>query len=116
MRVVDCDLCGRSEPTLVPVRVRVPAYSDPYPEGMWRGLCRRCLECAHEAYTSKEKDFVKGRCDLSFVRGDVVEFSISVPSFSQGTITELRHLSLRVLEECSDTYELDQKGELPPYE
>ncbi len=114
--MVDCDLCGRSEPTLVPVRVRVPAYSNPYPEGMWRGLCKSCLECAHEAYTGKEKKVLKGRCDLSFVRGDVVAFSISLPSFTRGTITEPRHLSLRVLEECSATYELDQKGELPPYE
>lgn len=114
--MVDCDLCGRSEPTLVPVRVRVPAYKAAYPVGMWRGLCKSCLECTHEAFRSKEKVVVQGRCDLSFVRGDVVELSVFIPSFTHGMITEPRHLSMRVLEECSKTYELDKEGKLPPYE
>lgn len=114
--MADCDLCGRSEPTLVPVRVRVRRYRDPYPEGMWRGLCKSCLECAHEAFKSKEKKVVRGRCALSLVRGDVVEFDVRIPSFTGGVRMEPRHLTPKVLESCSITYERDKSGELPPYE
>jgi len=112
--MADCDICGRSEPTLIPVRVKVPTYSYVYPEGMWRGLCERCLELCAEA-EKKDKKIVKGKCKLSLVKGDVVEVPIEVPSFSKGVRIEKVYLTPEVLKKCAEVYERYIKGDLPPF-
>jgi|Deesub1362A_J573_1020465.scaffolds.fasta_scaffold00039_189 hypothetical protein len=113
--MADCDLCGRSEPTLIPVRVKVPTYSYVYPEGMWRNLCERCLELCAETERRMDKKIVEGKCNLSLVEGDVVEVEIEIPSFSKGVRREKMYIAPDVLKECARVYDRYKKGTLPPF-
>ncbi len=58
--MADCDLCGRSEVTLVPVLVpsNFPAYRE---SGAWAGLCARCVELAR---SGPGGEALAGRCAL----------------------------------------------------
>ncbi|MHC1625595.1 MAG: F420H2 dehydrogenase subunit FpoO [Methermicoccaceae archaeon] len=112
--MADCDLCGKSKPTLIPVRVMVPVYRHAYPEGMWKGLCETCLESCASAYATKEKRYANGKCALSLVKGKNVVVSIPVPSLT-GIKTEEKLVSEVVLKSCAEVYDKYLKGKLPPY-
>lgn len=85
--MADCDLCGVSIPTVVPVRVFVPRFEHSYPEGIWKGLCESCLKAAKETadrVATSSSCGTAGKCDLCGAIAQLQPVQISRPSFSKG--------------------------------
>lgn len=98
--MADCDLCGVSLPTLVPVRVFVPRFEHSYPEGIWKGLCESCLHISiqrAEKLKVENKWDVNGKCDLCSTKTQLYEITVPTPSFSNREIFETMVLCKRCL-------------------
>lgn len=78
--MTDCDLCGVALPNLVPVRVFVPRFEQSYPEGIWNGLCKSCLEATKCNVSKPNND----KCDLCKDKTLVYGINVKIPSFSKG--------------------------------
>ncbi|MFW5986775.1 MAG: F420H2 dehydrogenase subunit FpoO [Methanohalophilus sp.] len=114
--MADCDLCGVSIPTVCPVKVFEPQFEHSYPEGIWKGLCEKCLDSAKGTFDEKRDEEGKcvpgnkfDKCDLCGTTCQLYNIDVFVPSFKNVYDEEVRHLCRRCLESCNEAY--DRKDE-----
>ncbi len=83
--MADCDLCGVSIPTVVPVRAFAPRFEHSYPEGIWKGLCEQCLKRQKRPLTGQQHPLMRyaGKCDLCGAIAQLQPVEISRPSFQK---------------------------------
>jgi F420H2 dehydrogenase subunit O len=105
--MTDCDLCGRGIPTVIPVRVPSPRFKFAYPEGVWRGLCERCLDSAEKTYQSidvTELSCRRDKCTLCGRIGRVYLVEVQIPDFLEGVVKTERNVCDFCLEAIDKVY------------
>ncbi|MFP4654201.1 MAG: F420H2 dehydrogenase subunit FpoO [Methanohalobium sp.] len=106
--MADCDLCGKSIPTLCPVKVLAPKLIITFPEGVWKGLCPTCVKSAEDTYSKLDQSILtvsSGKCNLCGKTSRLYPVEIQIPSFREGIDKEKMNLCRTCLEACHETHD-----------
>src|SRR5271157_6038304 len=110
--MTDCDLCGSRIPIVIPFLVFRPLLKFAYPEGVWKGLCEKCLDSAEKTYLDINKDEIscrKNKCSLCGRRDNVFLVKLQIPDYSKGVVTRDKNLCSKLLEAIDEVYLRDNK-------
>jgi len=110
--MTDYDICGSGIPIVIPVWVFRPLLQFAYPEGVWRGLCEKCLYSTEKIYLDINKDEIscrKNKCSLCRRRNNVFLVEVKIPDYSKGVVTRDKNLCSKLLEAVDEVYIRDNK-------